>query len=456
MAPWPTLPSADRFRVAVIGAGVTGLAATHRLINQGVAPDEVVLVDASPQIGGKIFTEVVGGFLVEAGPDSFVIAKGPVMGLAGELGIGDRVIPARPEHAGSYIWWGDRLHRLPPGLLLMAPSRLGPLFRSSLLSWRGKLRMLGDLVLPARDSNGDESLESFVTRRLGREVLERIAEPLVAGIHSGEPATMSLQASFPRLMEMERSHRSLILAARRAGPPAAGHFASFRGGMGELAAAVSKGIDGVDVRLGTTIDRVEQGPEGFLVSGGVDLVAERVILAIPAGPAGRLLADTSPQAAEAVTETRQVSSVAVTLGYRSDQLPVLSGYGFVVPAAARRRVTGVSYLSNKWAGRAPPDCTLLRGFLTRPHPPEHMVVDTVRRELAEMLGINADPILTRIQVWDGGQHQYTLGHLDRVAAAEAAVPPGLHLAGSAFHGVGLNECVSSGRRAADAAIATAG
>lgn len=439
-------------RVVVVGGGISGLAAAHRLSTSGLS---VTLVEKSEQLGGKVITDRIDGFVIERGPDSFVAGKRTVIELATELGIAGRIISTRSEQWGSYVWSRGRLHPLPAGLLLMAPSRLRPLFGSSLLSWRGKFRAAADLLVPRRRAGGDESLESFVVRRLGREVLDRIAEPLIAGIHAADPATMSLEASFPRFLEMERDHRSLILAARaaskRTGTPNSSHFASFQTGMGELTAALISSL--ADPRTRVAVRRLRaRGADGFILdlSDGSQLEAEGVVLATPARETASLLGEVAPKPSDAVASIRQVSTTAVTLAYRSDQIPVLSGSGFVVPAVEGRRVMGVSFLSQKWGGRVPSEqFALLRAFLRRGD--RNQPAEIVKKELAELVGIRAQPILEKVHTWEGGLHQYSLGHRDRVAGAEDGLGefPGLALAGAAFHGIGLNECIASGRRAAD-------
>ncbi|HLU30844.1 MAG TPA: protoporphyrinogen oxidase, partial [Acidimicrobiia bacterium] len=383
--------------VAVVGGGVSGLAAAYEAARRDT---DVVLLEASPRLGGKVHTEMVDGFLVEAGPDSFVAPKRSVLELAADLGIADRVIPAS-HVGGAHVWWGGRLHPLPEGLLLMAPSRLAPLFRSSLLSWRGKLRVLGDLVLPS-GANGDESLDSFVRRRLGSEVLERIAEPLVAGIHAARPDTMSLRASFPRFLDMERNHRSLILAARRARRQSrsqGSHFMSFMGGMGELAGALVGALPTDTVRTGVAVNRItarrQRGYRLETDDGGV-IEAEGVVLATPAAVTARLLETICPEAADLVRGIGQVSTATVTLAYRADEIPPLTGSGFVVPSAAQRKVMGVSYLSNKWTGRVPDDgYALIRAFVRGSDrlADEDRLVETARAEIAALIGITAEPAL---------------------------------------------------------------
>ena len=457
-------------RVAVVGGGITGLAAAHRMATAsrapGSAPVSVTLIEKSPRLGGKVITEHSAGFLIEGGPDSFVVGKRSVFELAGELGLSERVISSRPEHRGAHVLSRGRLHPIPEGLLLMAPSRLLPLLQSPVLSWRGKLRVLGDLFIP-RGTKEDQSLEEFVVRRFGREMLDRIAEPLIAGIHAAEPSTMSLAASFPRFLDMEREHRSLILAARAASRRSSGsqttdlsYFASFKEGMGELTDALVAAIGGVDVKRDRTVIKMVRCVSGFrlMLDDGSEVRAEGVILATPAGETSALLSGVAPDVSALVAGIHQVATATVTLAYRASDISGLVGSGFVVPALESRRIMGVSYLSRKWAGRVPnQDFELVRAFVGGPLGQELAVsgeqrlVEVAREELAEILGVTAPPVMSTARTFAGGLHQYTLGHLERVNRIESALAahPGLAVAGAGFHGIGLNECVRSGRKAAD-------
>jgi oxygen-dependent protoporphyrinogen oxidase len=302
-------------------------------------------------------------------------------------------------------------------------------------------------------------------------MLERIAEPLIAGIHAAEPSTMSLAASFPRLLDMEREHRSLILAARAAAKPPASdpasgsglsYFASFKDGMGDLTGALIGTLKGIDMRIERAVTHLvrSESVSGFrlMLDDGSEVLAQGVILATPARETASLLSDEVPAASSLVAGIGQVATATVTLVYRTSDVPGLIGSGFVVPAVEQRRIMGVSYLSRKWHGRAPdPGFELVRVFVGGPRGQElalsgeQRLVEVVREELAEILGATAAPVMARTRTWAGGLHQYTLGHLDRVKRIESALVayPGLAVAGAAFHGIGLNECVQSGRRAAD-------
>lgn len=306
-------------------------------------------------------------------------------------------------------------------------------------------------------------------------MLDRIAEPLIAGIHAAEPATMSLAASFPRFLEMEREHRSLILAARAAraraaaSDPAAGgglsYFASFKDGMGELSDALAKALTDVNVRIGLGVARLNKSESGtgfrLTLDDGSEVRTQGVILATPARETAALLSGVVPAASSLVAGIKQVATATVTLVYRSSDVPGLTGSGFVVPAVERRRIMGASYLSRKWMGRVPePNFEMVRVFVGGPHGQElamsgeARLVAVAREELAVMLGLTADPVHAATQLWAGGLHQYNLGHLERLDRIETALAgyPSMKLAGAGFYGIGLNECVQSGRNAADAAL----
>jgi oxygen-dependent protoporphyrinogen oxidase len=444
--------------VVVVGGGMSGMAAAHRLQRSGA---EVILLEKQKRLGGIVETTIDDGFVIEGGPDSFVTAKESVLHLATELGLEDEVIPSDPESQGSYVWWDGRLHPLPGGLLLMVPSRLGPFLGSSLLSWRGKVRALNDLVLPRAGARSDESLGSFVRRRLGEEVLERIAEPLVAGIHAADPETMSLQASFPRFLDMEAEHRSLILAARRLGarrgPKEAGtHFSSFRLGMGQLVAGLTSAMDLMEVRTCAAVAGLETTGGGYVVSlsDGMGIATSAVVLAVPAPVVSHLLRPLSPEAARLISEIDQVANQAVTLAFRTDELPPLNGSGFVVPSGRGPRIRGVSYLSRKWEGRVPDDgIALLRVFFPA-GTVEDAPVETAHAEISATIGVDAEPVRSWVRTHRQGLHRYTLSHLERIAQAEHALEasPGIALAGAGFYGVGLNECIASGWAAADSVL----
>ncbi len=487
-------------RVVIIGGGITGLSAALHLQDKarerGLAVDHVLL-ERDRRLGGKILTEKIDGYVLDAGPDCFVVEKPGVFELAERVGVSDRLLCTNESHKGTFVLSGGRLHQLPEGLMLMVPTRILPFLASPLISWPGKLRMALDLVLPPRRDTGDESLESFVVRRLGREALDKIAEPLVSGIHgAADPAEMSVLASFPRFIKMEQEHGSLIramLAARKGNPirperpdgygskaplpgaagapgasverPRRTFFMSFTGGMGDLVEAALAHLDRGRIRSGVTATRLERTTTGYAihVAGGEPISADAVIVAAPSKATARLVADLAPDIAARLAEIRLASTAVVSVAYRRADIPhPLRGFGFIVPGAERRKIMGVTYSSLKWNGRAPDDTTvLLRVFvggarnLDLIRSGEAGILAAVRQELRSILGITAEPVLARVHPWLEAMHQYTLGHLDRVAAIEQGLSryPGLFLAGGAYRGVGVGDCIRSGFNAAEQALA---
>ncbi|HLK12745.1 MAG TPA: protoporphyrinogen oxidase [Candidatus Binatia bacterium] len=452
----------SRRRVAVVGGGVAGLAAAHRLVERG---SEVVLLEAAERLGGTIVTEHAGGFVVEGGPDAFITEKPWGLALCERLGVTGDLVGTREGDRRTYVASGGRIHPLPEGFLLLAPTDLRALAASPLFSWRGKLRMALDLVLPRGRTAADESLAAFVRRRLGREALERVADPLVGGIYTADPERLSLAATMPRFLEIERRHRSVILglrAAARAAPAAGaryGLFVTHRDGMGALVSAIARRLPAGAVRLRTPVTGLaREGGRWRLAAGGEAIAADGVVLATPAHQAARLLAALDDALARALAGIDYASSATVTLGYRAADAPALRGFGFVVPAAEGRPLLACTFASRKFRHRAPEGHELLRAFVggaRRPEVaglPDDVLTALVRAELRTLLGIVAEPLLLRVHRYPRAMPQYAVGHLERVAAIEAraAALPGLALAGAGYRGVGLPDCVRGGEAAADA------
>jgi oxygen-dependent protoporphyrinogen oxidase len=465
-------------RLVVVGGGVAGLAAAHRAVEiareRGTAL-ELTLLEARERLGGTIATERLGGFLVEAGPDSFLSEKPWALALCKRLGVEDRLTRTDDRFRKVYVWRGGRLHPLPDGFQLLAPTRLAPFLRSSLFSWPGKLRMALDLVLP-RGHADDESLGAFVRRRLGREALERVAQPLVAGIYTADPDDLSLAATLPRFLELEKRERSILLALWRAArqtpqPGTSGArwslFVTFKEGVEELvttlaarlpigAALVKHRVTGLE-RRGETwrVDIDASGP----------MAADRVILATETHVAGRLLRYVDPSLATLLGEIPYASSATISLGYRRADVPhALDGFGFVVPRAEGRALIACTFSSVKYPGRAPAGHVLLRCFVGGALGERILELDDAslarraREELGQALGISAEPVLTRLFRWPAAMPQYHVGHLARVETIERRLGglPGLRLAGGAYRGVGIADCVRSGEDAAERALGDAG
>jgi len=468
-------------RVVVVGGGLTGLAAAHRLASRPQAsrrPAEVLLLEAKPRLGGSIWTQRRDGFTLEGGADSFITNKPWGVDLCRELGLGDRLIGPDPRNRRSFVVRRGALQPVPEGFVLMAPSRLGPVLASPILSIRGKLRLLMDLVLPRRSAEGDESLASFAQRRLGREVLERLVQPLVGGIYTADPAELSLSATLPQFPAMERDHRSLILGARREararGDKAAtgasgaryGLFASLDEGMDVLPRALAAALPAGVARVDAPIRRITRpdpgGPWRVEPLDGPPILAAAVILATEAHASARLVDGFDPELAQHLRTIPYASSIVANIAYRREDIRhPLNGFGVVVPAIEGRSVLAVSFTSVKFPARAPAGTVLLRVFVGGATQPDLFDLDAaaiealVRRELAELLGARGEPILIDVGRHPRAMPQYSLGHQDRVATIRAreARHAGLGLAGNAFGGVGIPDCIRAGREAADAALA---
>jgi protoporphyrinogen/coproporphyrinogen III oxidase len=459
-------------KLAVVGGGIAGLAAAHRAVEMARERGltlELALFEAGDRVGGTIQTERHEGFLVEYGPDSFLSEKPWALALCRRLGIEDRLIRTDDRFRRTYVAFRGRLHLLPDGFQLLAPTRLGPFVRSGLFSWPGKLRMAMDLVLP-RGGDPDESLGGFVSRRLGREALERVAQPLVAGIYTADPDALSLAATMPRFLELERRERSVILGlwrtARRAPAEAAGAsgarwslFVTFADGMEEFVRALAGRLPSDAIRLKERVASVTREGEGWRLgkADGSAAVADGVIIATESHQAGRMLRYTDPSLSHLLDGIAYASSATVTLGWRRADIPhPLDGFGFVVPQVERRPIIACTFSSVKYRGRAPDGFALLRVFVGGAlneailDGDDETLSRVARAELGELLGIQAPPLFSRVSRYPKAMPQYHVGHLARVEAIEGCLRahPGLALAGGAYRGVGIADCVHSGEDAA--------
>ncbi|HKZ05605.1 MAG TPA: protoporphyrinogen oxidase [Methylomirabilota bacterium] len=459
-------------RLAIVGGGITGLAAAHRAVElareRGLALDLTVL-EAADRLGGTIQTERRDGFLVECGPDSFISEKPWALDLCRRLGVEHRLVRTDDRYRSAFVVLGGRLHALPEGFQLMAPTRLASLLTSPLFSWRGKARMALDLVLP-RGGDRDESLGAFVRRRLGREALERVAQPLIGGIYTADPDSLSLAATMPRFLEMERRHRSVILAMRRAGRAAPGDrggvsgarwslFVTFADGMEAMVHLLAGRLPPGSARLKERVAAAERRDAGWrlITTEGAAVDADAVIVAAEAYQAARLLRRLDPGLAHLLEGIAYASSATVTLAYRRvDITHPLDGFGFVVPRIERRPVIAGTFSSVKYPGRAPEGMALLRVFMGGALDEAALAADdaalvaTARTQLTELLGVRGDPLFSRVSRYWKAMPQYEVGHIARVDAIEAATGrhPGLALAGGAYRGVGIADCVHSGEEAA--------
>ena len=495
-------------RVVVIGGGITGLAAAHRMLERSRDTGSrvnVTLLEAGPRLGGIVHTEERDGFLLERGPDSFISEKPQALELAKRLGLESRLIQTNPNHRRSFIVRKGGLLPVPEGFNLLAPGRLLPFLGSGIFSWRGKARMAMDVLLPRKDSSaskangadeeGDESLAEFVRRRLGREALERMAQPMVGGIYTADPETLSLRATMPRFLEMERKHRSLILALRRNATSASSNsdhanqvsdggtsgaryslFLSFDQGMQLLTDTLAKNLSAMteraepSIRLNTRVESLQLTHENdqtvkWRVTTNADetLQADAVCLAIPAFAAARLLLDLDSQLATELDEIPYASSATINFAFKRDDIPhPLDGFGFVVPFIEKRSIMACTFSSVKFAGRAPDNSVLMRAFVGGALQPEMLdlteaeIVSRVRSDLRDLLGIQSAPIFAEVSKWENSMPQYHLGHLEKVTRIRERLTslPGLTLAGNAYTGLGIPDCIRSGEDAAEELIIT--
>jgi oxygen-dependent protoporphyrinogen oxidase len=444
-------------RVVVVGGGIAGLCAARRLWS--LAPDaEIVLLERDAVLGGKVRTERVDGFVVEAAPDSFLTRKERGVGLCDELGLSDELIARRQEHRGSFVRHGDHLHPLPEGLTGMIPPSLAALEECELHSAVGKARFAAEPDVPPAPADADESVGAFVSRRFGREAYEALVEPLMTGIYGGDGDRLSLQATFPQLRALELEHGSVLRGLSAPAPAERPPFVALRGGMDVLVDALAAGLGRTDVSIGRTAERVSRREAGFEVAlaDGETIAADGVVLATPAFVTAELVASLDRELADAHAEIPYASSVVVTLAFsRADVVP-LDGYGYVVPRAEGGDVLACTWSSQKWEHRAPEDAVLLRVYAGRfggrdvTTDSDEQLVMLARDELG-FLGVGAEPMFARVHRWPLGMPQYVLGHLDRVERIEHALGsyPGLAVAGAAYRGVGIPDCIASGEAAAE-------
>lgn len=446
-------------RVAVIGGGITGLTAAHRLVERGC---EVRLLERSERTGGIVWTErAEGGRVLELGPDCFLTGAKPwAHDLARELGLEAELVRTTTAHRRSFVLTRGRLEPIPPGFHLIAPTSFASFLGSRILSRAGKLRALAELSI-APDPRGDESLRSFVERRFGRELFRRLAEPLVAGIYTADPRELSLRATFPQFLDMERTHGSVTRALWNKAVDASGAryglFASFKGGVATLTEALRAKLPAGVVSTGDEVHSVRRDGAGFVVerSSSVERF-DKVLVALPASAAARVLAPLDEELGRLLESIPYASAATVNFLFRRSQVRhPLDAMGFVCPPVEERFILACSFSSTKFASRVEEGTVLLRAFVggaqhrDRAELPEAEIARRALEDVAEIVGLEGEPVATRTHVMRNAMPQYVLGHLDRVAAIERQVSKnqGLALAGNALRGVGLPDCVKSAQEA---------
>ena len=475
-------------RVIIVGGGVAGLGAAYKIRRAADAGQavEFVLVEKDDRLGGKLRTELIddpetgGQFVVDGGSDSFLTDKPAVHRVAKLLGIFDDETPTCDENKKTFIVKGGKLVEMPDGIMMFAPTKIGPMVTTKLYSWPAKFRMALDLVLPKKHVEpgvrNDESLESFVVRRMGRESLERLAEPLVGGVNGSDPAEMSLAATYPMLLEMEQEHGSLVRGflaqrkkveeMRRKYSPKPGakrrtFFSSFDKGLQFLTDRMADAAGRENIRTGVGAQAVSRGEDGIwtvALTDGAALTGDAVIVATEVWAAEPLTVGVDQRVAGLLAQIPCSSSATILMGLDEADCPFdKKWHGILSPAVEHEPVTGISLMSSKWPGRAPSGRVLLRGFVGGPRDqeiikrPDAELVEVALAAFQKLLGVrkNARPIFARVFRWEGGMPQYTMGHLERVDEIEArcAELPGFALAGGGYRGVGVPNCLESGEKA---------
>ena len=453
--------------VAVIGGGIAGLTAAYRLARAGA---DVRVLETSNRWGGLIRTETADGFVMDAGPDTILGHRPEAVALCQELGLGDRLIPSRPVRHSTYVVHRRNLHALPEGMTLGVPQRLSGLVSTSLFSWPGKLRMATEVARRRRRDGGDESIADFFRRRLGDEALQRIGDPLLAGIHAGDPERLSIRETFPTLLEMEARHGSLIramwAASRASAVPPRSSFFTLPGGLQELVDTLLARLPARSLRPGRRVAALHRDGEAFRLDlgDGRRLAAQSVVLATPLWESARLLVSCVPQAALPLITMRFASTVTVLLGFRRcDVGHALDGHGLLVPRGENLHTRACTFSSSKYPGRTPEGYVLLKGYLgglRTANLLDRSDADLARvfeDEMRGLLGLRARPTLTRVFRWLAASPQMEVGHDERRARLEQALrdTPGLAVTGAGLRGSGIPHQISEGTRAADVVLARA-
>jgi protoporphyrinogen/coproporphyrinogen III oxidase len=466
-------------RIAIIGGGIAGLAAAYELEKARAAGTalDYALFEERPQLGGSLASEIVDGAVLERGPDSFLTEKPAAAELCRELGLAGELIPSNDSARKTYIVVRNRLVALPDGLMFLVPTKLVPTALSPLFSLRTKIRMALELLHPPRPAAGDESVAELVERHFGREAVDRLADPLLSGIYGGDATQLSAQTVLARMVEMERQYGSLtrgMLAAHRkmkamaknsskTPPRAAPIFTALRGGMRQLVDALVARLDPASLKTCAAVRGISKTDDGWMVdAAGMRQEFDALIMAAPAWVAGKLLAPVDAALGADLTGIPYSSSITINLVYDEAQIGRLpEGFGFLVPAVEGRSMLACTFVHRKFLGRTPPGKIVFRAFLGGMNneallaASDDELVATVRREMSEILGAKAfpaaaEPEHAQVSRWRRAMAQYAVGHKERMQRIHARIAalPGFHLAGNAYDGIGVPDCIRLGRKAA--------
>ena len=452
-------------RVAIVGGGIAGLSAAYYLekARRNGANLEWTLFEKSGRLGGVLRTEYRDGYIIEAGPDSFLTEKPDASRLCHDLGLGAELIHSNDAERKTYILVKGRLVLIPDGLQFMVPTRLWPMITTPLFSPGAKLRMAREWFQGPNGNhvreNQDESVAAFVRRHFGQEMVDRVAEPMLSGVFGGDAERLSVQAVLSRFVTMEREHGSLVRASlkkRKAsqGSKPAPLFTSLRNGVQQLVDALLPCLPRESLCLETPVTTLEQSADRWQIS-GANRAFDAVLLAIPAPAAAGLISNIDSEIAARLEKIQYTSSVAVAFAYPNAKLP--PGFGFLVPRSEGRKLMACTFVHNKFSGRAPEGAALLRCFFSSSRVPgllkypDNELEAFARQELKDILGIDAAPQFSCVFRWQQGLPQYELGHLERAAEIESRLlqTPGLHLIGNSLYGVGIPDCIKSAKLAVE-------
>ena len=457
-------------RLTIVGGGIAGLSAAY-YATKNLPNAQITLIESSGQWGGKISTDRItfddGTFIIEGGPDTFLATKPWGVALCKELGLGDRLHGTNQKQKNTYVLHRDKLEPLPDGLAMMIPTNVQAILKSRLVSWFGKARMGFDFIQPAKALNGDESLGAFVSRRLGREAYENLIEPLMSGIYAGDGDQLSLASTFPYLRDLELKYGSLARGALEMRKKTNGKVQGSRSafltpttGLAEIVEALVEHLSthNVDLRLGSNVRKLKRSNVGtwHVTLDTETLESDAVILATPAYISGGLLASFDPELASTLTSIPYASTATVSLAYRQSDLPrELDGYGYVIPRREGRKALACTWTSTKFPHRAPDGYALIRVFVGRAGQDipwdENELLELAKEEVKLTSGITAEPMLSRVFMWDKAMPQYNLGHPEKLKQIDAALEkhPGLALAGNGYRGIGIPDCIHSGEVAVE-------
>jgi len=458
-------------KITIIGGGIAGLSAAY-YAKKNVPDAQVTLIESSDRWGGKINTDRVtfddGQFIIEGGPDTFLATKPWAVALCKELGLSDRLHGTNQIQKNTYVLHRNKLEPLPDGLAMMIPTNVQAILKTRLVSWFGKARMGVDFIQPAKAVNGDESLGTFVSRRLGREAYENLIEPLMSGIYAGDGDALSLASTFPYLRDLELKYGSLArgaleMRAQSNGKAVQGSRSAFltpTTGLAEIIEALVENLqnNNVRLRLNTSVKKIVKVDLRYVVMLDDDssFDTDAVILATPAYVSGQLLASFDPELASTLTSIPYASTATISLAYRQSDLPKpLDGYGYIIPHREGRKALAGTWTSTKFPHRAPDGYALIRVFVGRAGQDipwaENELLELAKEEVKLTSGITAEPMISRVFMWDKAMPQYNLGHPDKLKQIDAALEKhqGLALAGNGYRGIGIPDCIHSGELAVE-------